>query len=186
MGKRSSGVMLAMLVTMLLCGNAAAIPYTWRDSINMAESPLLLDGSYRVFNYPHIISDLDSNSFNPRLDDVSSYTLKITLKDDENDRCEIAYVNQPGLLGDGFYNFFNHTSQDFGWSLLGRSSLNETGTLEVDIIRLSGDFYFLSSDLEAYGCKGGEPIAVYEPGAMMILGFGLFGLAGCARKRFKR
>jgi hypothetical protein len=178
--------MLAMLVTMLLCGNAAATAI-WHDFIGQNEvTDYFINCNNRSVHYTHDITDEASGFFDPSQDFVSYYTLTIYLSDDsKTDGCEIAYVNQPGLLGDGFYQF-NYTSPDFGWSLLGRSSLNETGKLDVDILRVVGDFYFVSSKLAAYGCKGEEPHAVSEPGAMMILGFGLFGLAGCARKRFKR
>lgn len=172
--------MLAMFVTMLLCGNAAATPL-WTDDIQKNE---LLNKTNRGVHYIHDITDPQSGAFNPQSDFVSSYTLAIKLKDDESDGCEIAYINQPGFAGDGFFNF-SLKSQSFGWSLLGRSGLNETGLLAVDIFRVLGDFYFVSSELKAYGCRGGEPLAVSEPGAMMILGFGLFGLAGFARNRFK-
>lgn len=182
MGKRSLWVTLAILVTMLLCGNAAATPFVWKDVYNTEKS---LNNTNRDVHYTHNITDADSGSFDPSKDFVSNYTLKISLNDDsKTDGCEIAYINQPGLSGDGLYNF-TYTSQYFGWSLLGRLSLNETGSLTIDIFRIFGDFEFVSSELYAYGCKG-EPLAVSEPGAMMILGFGLFGLAGCARKRFKR
>ena len=175
MGKRLWMVILATIGGMFLCCNAVAVPWVWTDNI---------DGNVGIstaapYHYVHQLY-----GFDPGKDFLSTYTLEIALSDDQDLEFEKAYINLPGIISDGFYNF-SYDWNTFGISLLGWIQLQTSGLLDVYIVATKGDFIFDYSHLTASGCES-EPYSVSEPGAMMVLGAGLFGLAGCARKRFKR
>jgi len=168
-------VTAAMLSTLFLCGNVLAVPWVWTDNI-IEDRPISTSSPY---HYVHRLS-----GFDPGKDFLSTYYVEIALFDDEvTDGAERAYIKLPGLLADGFYDF-RYESNTYGFSLLGWIQLQLSGVLDVCIIANKGDFIFDYSHLTAYGCES-EPYSVAEPGAMMVLGLGLFGLAGCARRKFK-
>jgi hypothetical protein len=185
MGKKIWMVFLAAIAAMLLCGNAIGGVFTWDDIYKDPAGNVYLSTSKPLYHFSHDIGDGD-NGFVPGQDLIYSYSLTVTLLDDIDKICqlELAFVNQPGYKGDGFYTF-SSTSKTFGWSIAGLAMLNASGFLDVDIFAVWGDFFFAESKLTAHGYDA-YPHAVTEPGAMMVLGAGLFGLAGCARKRFKR
>jgi hypothetical protein len=96
-----------------------------------------------------------------------------------------AFVNQPGILADGSYNF-SLVDQNFGASLAGLIQINTSGLLTVTIQRLAGNFDFDLSTLDVYGWESNPGSApVPEPGTLLLLGSGLVGMFSFGRKRMK-
>jgi len=162
--------------------NAYAIPYTWVDTINFTPDRYI--GYLQTSSFTHDITDNSPFAFTPGMDTISSYNLMVRLYDDGG-RCdlgELAFINQPGILGDGFYTF-TYSNSNFGWSIAGLMSLNQTGTLDVSVTSVFGDFYLDYSQLTA---TGNDAAPVPEPGTMVLLGFGLVGLAIYGKRRMNK
>lgn len=179
--KKLLGILCAMLLIAGTAGMAGATPCTWTDTVEDNAS-IAWGGSY---SYTHDITD---DGFVPLVDLATDYVLTIGLYDDNRGwdemlGVEVAFVDQPGLLGDGSYSFA-YENQDFGASILGLVQINLLGTLDVTIQSLWGDFCFGQSVLTAYGESNSAPVP--EPASMVLLGTGLLGLAGYGRKKFKR
>ncbi|MEN6475129.1 MAG: PEP-CTERM sorting domain-containing protein [Syntrophaceae bacterium] len=175
--KKILSYILATVAVCLIGSTAWAIPATWTDSIDF--NPDIYIGG--PFAYTH---DLTDNGFDPGEDTILSYALSLELKDDERcDGFETGWVDQPGLIADGLA--FTYVNNLYGWSFAGLFSLNESGTLDVTISSLCGDFVLDKSTLMAVGCENSEaPTApVPEPATLIMLGSGLIGLAGFRRRQ---
>ena len=157
------------------------IPATWTDDLAVGSGVYI--GSGQSYTYMHNVND---NGFRPFTDWITGFHLSLNLADDANDRFwdpELAYVNLPGSLGDGFVGNFGMSGEEFGgWSVLGLFELNTLGTLTVTIRSIVGDFNLVGSRLTANGLAN-VPASVPEPGALGLLGIGLMGIALSMRRR---
>ena len=174
----------AVMLVFGMVGSAMAIPTTWTDTQDW--NPDQYIGWYASFDYS---LDIGNDGFVGLLDGgddcVTSYSLTVALHDDGGrwDGAEIAFIDQPGLIGDGFYDF-SYSSQTYGWSVAGLIDITVDGTLNVSIDSCWGDFYLDSSTVVAQGDNGAAPVP--EPSTILLLGLGLIGMVGYGRKRFSK
>lgn len=165
-----------------MVGVAGAVPMTWTDSEDW--NPDHYVSWFSEYDFTLDISDDGFVGIFEGGDDiVFGYSLTVDIFDDggRRDRGEIAYIDQPGIFGDGFYNF-SYTSQTLGWSLAGIVSLNLNGELNVTVDSWYGDFYLDAASVTAWGDDGTAPVP--EPSTILLMGVGLVGLVGVGRKRF--
>lgn len=135
--------------------------------------------------------DLTLAGFEPGIDTLSSFILKIWVYDDSNqDGWEKAEFDILGSVfgGSGWINgptTFTVEGADRWWTFF----VDELNFLESDgkmTLRLAagfGDFMYAKSILTAYGKDNNR---VPEPGALGLLGIGLAGLAFARRRKQKQ
>ncbi|MET0536294.1 MAG: PEP-CTERM sorting domain-containing protein [Steroidobacter sp.] len=155
------------------------IPATWIDNANVGSGVYI--GDFQSYTYNHDIRD---NGFRPLNDVISGFHLSINLADDRRglELPELAFIDLPGLGGDGLVHNFGLAGEEFGgWSILGLLQLNVLGTLTVTISSIMGDFNLVGSTLTAHGYQ--NVASVPEPGALGLLGIGLMGMALSMRRR---
>ena len=158
---------------------AMASAATWQNTWTDPAGRVLLNADNWYHPYTHDINDV---GFDVREDFVTHYDLLSGLYDNSDcDRSEWAWIDLPGLVTDGIFEI-DYTDIKFGWSIMGLISLNTTGTLGVEITRLTGDFYFGESTLNAYGCET-NPVPL--PASALLMGTGLAGLIGLRRRTAK-
>jgi hypothetical protein len=164
------------LFGIVLSAAANASPMVWTDSIDFAPAKLVSLGN--PVSFTHDITDAASGGFVVGTDSVSSYQLVLNLFDNWDRAFEVAYIAQPGLIGDKVY--FDLSGTEYGgWSLLAQWQIQSQGQLSVTVASLIGDFYIGGSTLVVKG----DQRAVPEPGTLALLGAALFGFGMLRRRR---
>jgi len=179
---------------LLVAGQALSgtIPHTWTSTYD--PNPDVYVGQAVNFSF-----DITTGPFGyrPGIDslDQSSLDISFNLYDDASDpirvcfgsfcfnfpllAAETAVINLPGLLGDRVYTNLsgNETagSNSNLWS--GWDQLANTGTLDVSVSALVGDFMFGNAKLTVSGNR------VPEPGSLALIAAGLGMLVGLRRKK---
>ncbi|HEX6397971.1 MAG TPA: PEP-CTERM sorting domain-containing protein [Steroidobacteraceae bacterium] len=172
--KKQWTLSFALLGLALSCA-ANASPTLWTDEINFkGELVTPLDPVY----FEHDITDASSGGFVVGSDTVNSYQLTLNLYDDWDNSWEVAYIAQPGLIGDKIYVDLSGTEYG-GWSLLAQWQIQSEGKLSVLVASLLGDFYIGGSKLVV----NGDRRAVPEPTTLALLGGALFGFGMLRRRR---
>lgn len=153
----------------------AAVPMTWEDSYSPGHVYMSASGN----NYESWTFDITDDGFNPGSDFVSNYGINLSFRDDQWwDWTEYVYFDQPGILGDRYFEV-DTGNETVGASFFGLISINLDGMLDVALTATKGDFYFKGATLEASGYAKNVP----EPGTLALLGLGLAGLGAARRRR---
>ena len=181
-------------VLMLVAGSAWSIPTTWTDTIDF-DPDIKIPPTYF---YAHDIATQGFSSFFMGGNDtISSYMLTVSLYDDNRGSiynfCSNTFQIPDGPEAARIWTTGGVKSYDFSLTsadvtmtgnLLGRLDLWADGRLGVLVSADFGDFFLASSQLTAYGDNGSAPVP--EPGTMVLLGFGMLGLAIYGKRRMNK
>jgi hypothetical protein len=142
-------------------------------------------------------------TFNPQADKILSAVLKLNLVDDETDtktqkggRCTTTWVWDQSTLEsalisteDGSFKINNVNTSLYSFTLK-KSGLNDLNNgFDITLSSSLNDFYIESSELDITYCgpKQVPPhTPVPEPGTMMLLGFGMLGMAIYGKRRMNK
>jgi hypothetical protein len=177
-------IIFTITVLFAFAVNAFAIPYTWVDTKDFNPNNQYID-FFHPATYTHDITD---NGFTVGVDTIDNYTLTFKLYDTASKKycsnINIAFIDQPGgLTADKFYAFNINLDKSLNGSIEGIYKLNSTGKLDVTIYAILGDFFLDYSQLTA---NGTDAAPVPEPGTMVLLGFGMLGLAIYGKRRMNK
>lgn len=105
---------------------------------------------------------------------------------DDNDAYKISYWD---MTSDVWVTAWDVPNFDAGnWGMTTRPMYTLTSAITTNLLKLEGKLYpesdnnFSASEVQAFGVRVDESV-VPEPGTILLLGFGLLGLAGVGRRK---
>jgi hypothetical protein len=162
-------VLSIILTSFLLVGPASALLFSETQHQDVSFNSSLTSYTWK-FN---LNDPLDYGDIMPG-DKIDWALLSIRVKDDELDIFAKEYADLK-IDGTTYWNKYEVNSWIYTW---GVSALLQDHLLSVSMYRDLGDF-----KVDWVSVNGGYT-AVPEPSTMLLLGFGLLGLAGAGRKKF--
>jgi len=182
-------VCFMILLPLVFCSTAGAIPYTLTDTTyfttdgtNAQED--YLDHGWGDVNRLDGISDYvtwqHQYTFSPPLGTITSASLELSLLDDEKDFFSLCSY-ELGMIVDesGNWAIGEIDTGTYGYSLDG--AFLADGSFTVGVASLWGDFILASSTLTI----GYDAAPVPEPATLFLMGTGLVGMVGLGRKQFQ-
>lgn len=163
---------------------------TWTDTFTPAQGVFFGTGGVSSYSFTHDITD-GVNGYEPLKDSVLKGSLSLYLQDDCQGRndCSGRFPEDEWVLIDlplvSYDQWVEIDLAPINLSLQGNilAMLNTTGQLTINLVRISGDFYFNKSVLTVEGC---DFSTVPEPATLLLLGGGLIGLVGYGRKKISK
>lgn len=191
-------MLLGVLVTVLLLvgtgGTASATPIKFTDITTFSDSGTNAAADlvgYRGSSVKQLefLSDYvtwkHQFTFMPAAQQNSiSGRLSIFIEDDERDRNGFRYLSTKeyalGYTESGNWAFGEVNAGTYSYNINASSSLQD-GVFQISLIDVGGDFSIVRSELEITYEPVNAPVP--EPGTMVLLGFGMLGLAIYGKRR---